>query len=550
MKRPATYQKLRGGYYTPPPIAKFLSSWAIRSASDRVLEPSCGDGVFLEASAKRLFELRAKPHNISSQILAYELDGPEAAQAAQRLCQFSPNAKGNVHSGDFFSSAVTWNGDHKFDAIVGNPPFVRYQNFPEEQRINAFQIMQKFGLHPNRLTNAWVPFVVAAAGLLKANGRLAMVAPAELLQVTYAAELRLFLAKHFDQIRVITFRGLPFPGIQQEVVLLLAIKDSSLHRGIEVLELDDASDLFATASQGFGENGVKTIDQDGGKWTQYYLSQQEIELLRSLRADVRLTKFGELAHTDVGVVTGMNDVFVLPGEEVSKEGLTAFVCRLVGRSAQLPGTIFKESDWARNVKSGSKVFLLNIPPVQLSEMPANVAAYFKKAEQLGLHLGFKCRTRKLWHVVPSVYVPDAFMFRQIHHYPKLIANQAKATCTDTIHRVRFKRRANASRIAAAFMNSLTFAFSEIIGRSYGGGVLELEPNEADTLPIPLLHSDRLDPNEIDRLVRSSPIENVLAITDKVLLAGGLGLKDRQIKMLRSIWLKLQRRRTGRRNGND
>lgn len=46
--------KLRGGYYTSPLIAKWLSNWAIRSSNDRILEPSCGDGVFIETALNRL----------------------------------------------------------------------------------------------------------------------------------------------------------------------------------------------------------------------------------------------------------------------------------------------------------------------------------------------------------------------------------------------------------------------------------------------------------------------------------------------------------------
>ena len=72
MKQAPSYQKLRGGYYTPMPIAAFLSSWAITSDADRVLEPSCGDGVFVEAAAKRLQILGAK--NATAQLTAYEID--------------------------------------------------------------------------------------------------------------------------------------------------------------------------------------------------------------------------------------------------------------------------------------------------------------------------------------------------------------------------------------------------------------------------------------------------------------------------------------------
>src|SRR5690606_2974619 len=73
-----------------------------------------------------------------------------------------------------------------------------------------------------RLTNIWVPFVVAAAAALKEGGRLAMVLPAELLQVSYAAQLRSFLTDRFGRVDLIACNELFFQNAEQEVLLLLA----------------------------------------------------------------------------------------------------------------------------------------------------------------------------------------------------------------------------------------------------------------------------------------------------------------------------------------
>ena len=70
----ASAEKLRGGFYTPEPIAEFVLRWGINGSKDfDILEPSCGDGVFLEQLEKQNLKYKS--------ITAVELDEEEAAKA-------------------------------------------------------------------------------------------------------------------------------------------------------------------------------------------------------------------------------------------------------------------------------------------------------------------------------------------------------------------------------------------------------------------------------------------------------------------------------------
>jgi adenine-specific DNA methylase len=70
----ASAEKLRGGFYTPEPIAEFILRWGINGSKDYdILEPSCGDGVFLE-------QLRNHKLKYNS-ITAIEFDEIEAQKA-------------------------------------------------------------------------------------------------------------------------------------------------------------------------------------------------------------------------------------------------------------------------------------------------------------------------------------------------------------------------------------------------------------------------------------------------------------------------------------
>ena len=232
MKAIDGYDKLRGGYYTPADIADFIVKWAVRNADDRILEPSCGDGSFMAAVRKHSIQNGFENAN---HVLGVELESTEAQKAAQYGY--------DIVNDDFFTYYLqNIEGGRTFDIIVGNPPFIRYQNFDEKYRVVAFDLMKKHGFHPNRLTNIWMPFLLLSCEALSSNGRIGMVIPAELFQVDYAAEARNYLSSHFEQLTLVAFKRLVFDDIQQEVVLLLGEK-TSVRKGIRVVELDGLDEL-------------------------------------------------------------------------------------------------------------------------------------------------------------------------------------------------------------------------------------------------------------------------------------------------------------------
>jgi adenine-specific DNA-methyltransferase len=541
-------RKLRGGYYTPKKISDFIASWAIQDKSDKILEPSCGDGEFLESSITRLINLCADKAFISQQIHSVECDPIEAEKAHNRFLTAGIKPVLNqIVVGDFFKYCRNNLADKvQFDCILGNPPFIRYQDFPEEQQLPAFALMVRAGLKPSRLTNAWIPFLVASTLLLKSGGRIGMVIPAELFQVNYAAETRRFLSDSYNTLIIITFRQLVFPDVQQEVVLLLGEKNGKTKHGIKIVEVNNIDDLAKLNIDKFKKNTTQ-LDHSSEKWTQYYLTSKEIDTLRGIKADSSIPLSGEFIDVDVGIVTGQNRFFVITQEEVSKYNLNNYVVRIIGRANHIKGIVATDNDWKQLAVSNNPVFLLNIPDVTFDKLPQGPKRYIEYGASQGFCSGYKCKIRKKWWVVPSVWVPDAFMLRQVHLFPKIVVNKCNATATDTLHRVKLINSMNSLALSCAFLNSLTLAYSEVTGRSYGGGVLTFEPSEAERLPLPVKNSTKLNINEIDQLLRKNKIKEVLDITDDMLLRRGLQLPEKDISVLRDIWCKLRDRRIQRRN---
>lgn len=531
-----TKEKLRGGFYTPNSIAAFILKWGFNGNKENdVLEPSCGDGVFLE-------EIRNGGYKYKS-ITAVEIDPIEA----EKTRKISP-PKSNVVIADFHEFCLETN--QKFDLVIGNPPYIRYQFFDRKQQQMADNIFTKAHLKYSKLTNAWVSFVIGSSLLLKEKGKIGFVLPAELLQVSFAQQLREFLAHFYNKINIISFKTLVFQEIQQEVILLLCEKNDSDSHLIEHLELKDAQELEKLDVTTL-RSPKKKIDFKSNKWTFYFLDQEEIDFIEHFQESGVISKLGKYAKVEVGITTGSNPFFTVPFSIVKEYNLEKFAKPLVGRSVQVPSAIFTKNDWLENKKAEARTHLLVFPELSALKNDAGAMRYIKLGEEQGINKGYKCGIRDEWQIVPSLRISDALFIRRNNLYPKLIINEAQAYTTDTMHRVTIKPGIDIRALTASYYNSLSLAFAEICGRSHGGGVLELMPNEAEEILLPYNpnNSELLD--TIDGMIRDKKnISEILEITNKKILMDNFGLSSGDIKIAENIWKKLSERRLNRGNKNS
>jgi adenine-specific DNA-methyltransferase len=543
-KAPAKPRKLRGGYYTPPALATFLSRWAIRSGAESILEPSCGDGVFVTAVVN---QAQRFPRTSSElRFFGIDLDCDELDKAKQLAEEHSGRGvEFEWQCEDFFFAYSQLRKRPRFDIVLGNPPFIRFQHFDPQSREAAFEHLRQDGFRPTKLANVWSAFVQLSIELLKTGGRLAMVVPAELLQVKYASELRTRLAQRFDHLVLVTFKKLVFPDIQQEIVLLLAEgkRDTNGAKSdIHILELEDGAALDGSSDL---TNRIAHVpakhSRSGMKWTALFLDDESFTALDRVQQDSRLRRLGDLADVDIGVVTGRNSFFMLSKELRSVLAAQDVTVPTVTRTSALRSITFTPSDF-EEASFTNGAFLLDLSAIPQAQFSQELLEYIAAGELAQIHTGYKCRIRKRWYDVPSIYAPDAFLFRQIHNYPLLVANVAGVTSTDTIHRVRVRHDVDVLLLAGCSVNSLTFAWAEVCGRSYGGGVLELEPGEAEDLPIPYSDDAGLDVEKVDALLRGSEITKALDYCDSILLHRHLGLDMHTIRLLRAAWERLRDRR--------
>src|SRR5713226_434408 len=156
-------QKARGAYYTHPIIARFLLRFAVPTPDARVLDPCFGEAVFLRAAIERLRHLGGDP---AKQVTGIEVDPQVHRAISIELTRSGLLGRRALHRKDFFEVDAT-TGMGRFTAVVGNPPFIRYQRFSGSQREMALKRALQAGVRLTALTSSWAPFIVHATTFLE-----------------------------------------------------------------------------------------------------------------------------------------------------------------------------------------------------------------------------------------------------------------------------------------------------------------------------------------------------------------------------------------------
>ena len=149
LKRDSTEQKLRGAYYTPLQLANAMVRLFASDNISSVLEPSCGDGVFIDSLVSKKLISKVK------KLTAVEIIDAEAEKVKNK---YACNNTIEVLNEDFFDFYKRCYSKNRYDLILGNPPYIRYQYLTKKQRDIQSQILKEHGMKSNKLINAWVCF--------------------------------------------------------------------------------------------------------------------------------------------------------------------------------------------------------------------------------------------------------------------------------------------------------------------------------------------------------------------------------------------------------
>jgi len=533
-------------------VARALSDWALRRAGDRALDPAAGDGVFLAEAARRARELGGRADDVRG----IEMRRDAADEAMRRLRTLGADGA-TVRVADFL--ALEPGAEGGVDAVLGNPPFVRFQRMDRARRDRASSVAAAAGVRLDSMASSWAAFVLHAGTFLRPGGRLALVVPSEIGHARYARPVLGHLRARYAAVTFVLFESALFPSLDQGTVLLLAEGRGETFRGFSAARLGSADALAA------GLDRVPRVHLDADALVRgtrrlhhAWLPSTARSLVDGFDAGADGRRLGAWANVSIGYVSGHNAFFHLSPAHATSLGLAPeHLLPSLFRSRALQGLRVTADDWRQGAERGWSGYLL--APRRADD--PSVAAYLAEGLERAVHHRAKVRHRRPWYRVTRTRPPDLILTAMSGGAPRLAVNAAGAAVCNTLHAVRLLPVAPpdaGALLALAALTSLTELSAELEGHALGGGLLKLEPSEALRLILPLPRhpgtgaAPVFDGNlqraaqAADRALRAVDAAEARRIADRALWSGTCGLAPSDADALAAAAERLRALRRGAR----
>ncbi|MFN8160256.1 MAG: N-6 DNA methylase [Solirubrobacterales bacterium] len=459
-----------GQFFTPEPIASFLAEAVGEIDPETVLDPGVGGGALLRA-------VGPGPKRFGCDV------DPEAVRLANDALA-SQGGDLEIVRGDFLAPAMWPFTATEFDAVIANPPYIRHHNLTQEHKALAERYSNAFSTTVSRLSGSYVYFFLEALLRLRDGGRLAFITPTEFLDARYGAAVKEALLGQcrIEDVIVLEMDELAFDGVLTTSAITIATKTAKPNGRLRLTEasLDSTVELGRHIEIGSDETSA------GLPWTP--LLPSRAERIAKLTRD-RPAQLGEYARIRRGIGSGDNSFFCLTQAQVDEWGIEAeYLVPVVLGAKDLPenGSPVTRSFWRQRKAAGARSWLLwcHVPRAELAG--TRVLRYIDHGESLGLPERFNCRTRNPWYGVERVPVPDFFVTYMSRQRARFVRNESGARCMTSLLNLWVKEGVDRLALRAVLEDEANAEILRAFGRTYGGGLGKIEPNDLRRLPVPRL----------------------------------------------------------------
>jgi adenine-specific DNA-methyltransferase len=449
-----------GQFFTPYAVARFMARWVVGNPSVKtILDPAVGLGVFFRAASEVAEQ--------ELHFVGYDVD-PLVLDKASRL--LADCVRATLRERDFLRN--DWEG--RFDGILCNPPYQRFQNYPERAR-TLTEFASRLNVELSGYTNLYALFLLKGVAQLAAGGRAAFIVPSEFLNTGYGERIKAFLlgSGALRYVLVFDFGSNVFDRALTTACLLLFANDGR-NAPVEFLTIRSVEDL-ASLEPVLAEypnarrigNRVAAPDPTA-KWRVYY--QPSATATNGL---VPLSTYGRVVR---GIATGHNDFFALSEPQRRRLGISErFVLPCLTKATHARSSLFTDEDFARLRDGGKKVWLLNV-----GDTPdAAVRAYLRHGEATGVHQRYLTRHRSPWYAIekrtPAPVLVTVFGRGGV----RFVRNEAPVWNLTCFHGWNLDGL-EPSQVDLLMAYLLTNVAQEVVAgnrREYGDGLEKFEPND-------------------------------------------------------------------------
>lgn len=561
---PADERRELGQFYTHPRIAETLSEWAIARPDEttgkpaetrpRVLDPACGSGTFAvesytvlenwygEGGHQEIIDglVAIDVNRFPLHLTALNLSSRNVHEATDTLHVFhdsffsiDPRTKRPVDTKpDASEGAIEEIG--YFDAVVGNPPYIRQGNLhPDKEHFRSH--LSAFG--PEGYTtyldgtksisgksDAYVYFITHSTQFLRDGGRLGFIVPNKWLTTRYGETLQRFLFDHYRIEGIVGFTARAFEDALVDTVLLMLERCENDEKReettvpfVRIREPMDAEDIIETVAVDYPIPAdtymqirdrpayrVTAVEQSSlmergpGKLLPYIRAPSEfIELLEHPRL---VPLDGDIGDITRGTMTGANAFFFVSEDEKRSWGIEErFLHPAIKSIGDVDSRVVHAEDTNKYLLDVHD-YVIQVTRERGGPAPdsdsvtrvknalerdgySGVRSYIDWGEREGHHTGRTCENRAVWFDLGKLEPPEILHPKFFNDRVYTIANPDRLMPSNAIDCVTLDGTVNSDAMAAFFNSTVYKALLETWGRAEGGGALQLMTYEVSSVPV-------------------------------------------------------------------
>ncbi|TXB62281.1 Eco57I restriction-modification methylase domain-containing protein [Phaeodactylibacter luteus] len=303
---PKNDRKVNGAFFTPTYVVDFIIKEVAPKNNDKCLDPSCGCGAFLiglveyyQKTFNKSVKKIIKENIYGSDILDYNVKRSKIILSLFGLLnnEIIEESDFNIYNQD--SLKANWN--NKFEIVVGNPPYVKFQDLSDDNRL---YLINNWKSIDNGTFNLYFAFFELGHKLLTTNGKLGYITPNNYFTSLAGLSLRQYFLHNKCVTRIVDFRHKKVFDAQTYTAITFLDNKKNESILFDKIKDEQTCSNFLISANG-SPNYLKNLNVN--KWRLLKTQEQEnIRIIETIGTPIK-----QLFNIAVGIATLKDEVFFI-----------------------------------------------------------------------------------------------------------------------------------------------------------------------------------------------------------------------------------------------